>query len=168
MELDAGERAVLDRGDDRAAVVDPRNDELVVVGLHGVAVGEVHVGAVETVEDAGRPRARELVPAHVRHGACSQPAHAAAEQSQAFAAFLARPKRSWSPTQMPRTGRPAATRSRSTSASGSSPAAACATWPTPATIASGAAATSAGSVVTTGSAPARARAEQTLRMLPAP
>ena len=78
MELDAGERAVLDCGDDRAAVVDPRNNELVVVGLHGVAVSEVHVGAVETVEDAGRPRARELVPAHVRHRAGSQPANSAA------------------------------------------------------------------------------------------
>ena len=42
------------------------------------------------------------------------------------------------------------------------------TWPTPATIASGASATSAGSLVTTGSAPARASAEQTLRRLPAP
>ena len=46
--------------------------------------------------------------------------------------------------------------------------AARAEWPTPATTARDAAATSAGSLVTTGSAPARASAEQTLRRLPAP
>ena len=74
------------------------------------------------------------------------------------------------PTQMPSSGRPAATRSRSASARprSSSPRAALSVWPTPATTASGASRTTAGSVVTSGSAPARSNAAQTERRLPAP
>ena len=80
------------------------------------------------------------------------------------------PKSSCMPTQIPSTGRPAATRSRIASSRpcSASPRAALSTWPTPAITASGASRTSAGSTVTVGSAPARAKAEATERRLPAP
>ena len=74
------------------------------------------------------------------------------------------------PTQMPSTGRPAATRSRIASSRpfAASPRAALSTCPTPAITASGASRTVSGSIVIAVSAPARAKAEVTERRLPAP
>ena len=74
------------------------------------------------------------------------------------------------PTQIPSTGRPAATRSRIASSRpfAASPRAALSTCPTPAITASGASRTAAASVEIDGSAPARAKAEVTERRLPAP
>ena len=74
------------------------------------------------------------------------------------------------PTQIPATGRPAWTRARSASSRPlrASPAAALSTCPTPAISASGAARTVTASVVTYGSTPARARADESERRLPAP
>ena len=97
MELDAGERAVLDGGGDRAGVVDPSNHEVVVFRLDRVAVGEVDVRAVEAIEDARRPGALELVPAHMRHRAGVEPAYPTGEQAQAFAALLALPEEELEP-----------------------------------------------------------------------
>ena len=113
---------------------------------------------------------RELVPAHVRHGrarrACERRPR---EQTEAFAAFVALLEEELEPDadaeHGPAGGDALAQHVRERLRAR---ARRCAAWPTPATIASGAAATSAGSLVTTGSAPARASAEQTLRRLPAP
>ncbi len=74
------------------------------------------------------------------------------------------------PTQMPSTGRPAATRSRTASSRplATRPRAALSTCPTPAITASGASRTAAGSVLIVGVAPARRSADTTDRRFPAP
>ena len=109
-------RAALDRGDDRAAVVDLGDGDR-LAGRAAERVREVDVLAVEAVEERGRAGQR---------GACSSPCAARAAPCSRRTGPRRTPsprppsslssKRSCMPRQMPSTGRPAATRSRRASA----------------------------------------------------
>src|ERR1700752_2528353 len=88
MELDARQRAGLDRGHERSVVLD-LGDADWANRLDREAMGEVDVGAVEAVEKLGRTRERKRVPAHVGHPARADAAHLSLEQAQPGAALLA-------------------------------------------------------------------------------
>ena len=89
MELDTGERPVLDRRHDPAFVVDRGRGERGVGRFDREAVGEVHVGAIDPFEERRRPRCLERVPAHVRHSTGPEPSHRAGKEAEALPTLLA-------------------------------------------------------------------------------
>src|SRR5439155_14233803 len=89
MELDARETLALDRSDDGATVVDVSRDGRRIDGLDRVAVGEVDILAVETVEERRRARHRERVPAHVRDALGAQATDRPFDQAEPTPALVA-------------------------------------------------------------------------------
>src|SRR3954447_20963620 len=89
MELDAGDRAPLDGGDDPAVVIGDSDHDVIVDRLDSEAVGEVDVVPVEAVDQHRPPRQGERVPAHVRHRSGSDTPHGAREKLESAAALVA-------------------------------------------------------------------------------
>src|SRR5918994_389972 len=88
MELDAGERAGLDRRDERAVVVD-FGDTGGSRGFGRVAVCEVDIPPVEPVEEPRGTGDPERVPAHVGNPAGAQAPDRAGQQPEPATALLA-------------------------------------------------------------------------------
>ena len=169
MELESGDRALLDGCDDRAFVVD-LGDGASRRRAGRVGVGEVDVGAVEPGEDVLPDRAASVFQPMCGTRRASRRRTGPRRSPRPVPPSSLSSNSNCMPTQIPSSGRPAAARSRSAWSTPvrASPSAALATCPTPATTASGDSRTSVASVVTNGSAPSRASAEQRLRRLPAP
>ncbi len=64
--------------------------DVVVLWLDPEAVSEVHVLALEPLDEDGGPGHREVVPAHVRHRPGADAAHPAGEKPKPSSPFLAR------------------------------------------------------------------------------
>ncbi len=90
MELDAGNGARLDRGDDLSAVVLDLRDGHAIGRLGRIAVCEVDVDSFETVQERRGATDGKRVPAHVGHAARAQPPHRTAQEAEPAAALLAR------------------------------------------------------------------------------
>src|SRR6185503_18015148 len=102
VELDAGDRRVLDGGADPPLVIRRRAHHIRVVWLGGEAVREVDVGAGHTVHERGGTRRDDGVPAEVRHPSGSQAPHRPREQLETGAALLALTEEKLEPHTDPR------------------------------------------------------------------
>jgi hypothetical protein len=90
MKLDARDGAALNGGNDTAVMVGDGRNDVVVRRLDRVAVGEVDVLPVETRGDGRALCDLELVPAHVRDSARTDPAHGPGEDPEPASTLLAR------------------------------------------------------------------------------
>src|SRR4029079_15904858 len=88
VELEARDRAALDRGDDRGAVLDLGDGDRLVRGTTE-GVREVDVLAIEAQEQLGLAVQAQAVPTHVRDVRAAEPANRAAQHAETAAPLLA-------------------------------------------------------------------------------